>query len=285
MMSIREQVIQYIKDKYRRTGEYKCTTAELKEYIAKRGGNYSINAVSTAIYQGKKDGNITELDGTPAGSAKNARYFTLTEILEEVTKPKSNITITQGEEMAEKKVPTQPSKGTPITVAANPFDKVNEQLKLISTQLQGLATGYSDLVKASSEQTNLTRNVDARYDQLLSLLNSAVTGINREESFSLNAINDLKQEIKQVEVPASAVAEAVNARLSDLRRDDSFIYRVREELDDRIHKTEENIQQHITNMLASIQIPSSVDNPNDYREGIKEGIRMAVEMELRSQKW
>jgi hypothetical protein len=110
----------------------------------------------------------------------------------------------------------------------------------------------------------------------LELLNAAVTGINREESFSLNAINDLRQEIKKapvrVEVPASAVAEAVNIRLSDLGHDDSFIYRVREELDERISKTEK--------LISSVQVPSSVANPNDFREGIKEGIRLAVEMGL-----
>lgn len=221
MATVKEQVVEYIRDKYDTTGEYKCTTSEIRKEFEKRG----IFNVSVAISALRKAGVITDLDEKdPTRKGPPSYKFALTEILDDVTNPKKKDT---------KPVANDKPAPTPV----NPFDKVTDQLNLILTQLQGLSTGYSDLVRAMPNK------------EFIASLKSAGEPIDYER-----------------------IANAVNHRLGDLTKDDAFVYRVREELDDRIHKLED--------LVRNIKVPSSVANPNDYREGLKEGIRLASEMGL-----
>jgi predicted transcriptional regulator len=307
-------VTDYIKKKYERSRgtEYKCSSREIMRAATESSKPLTSNNVSTAVYKLKKSGILTELDELDK-SGKGGRpspLFTLTSILDEITNPKN-----EGEtkEMAkdnnESKVPAQGK--TPLTVAANPFDKVNERLELILTQLTGLANGYSELAKRPS---------GGSVDAVANLLERLTNTLAQEESASLNAIQDIKTLIQReastvrvalantgnrsadVSIPADAVAEAVNQRLGDLRKDDAFIYRVREELDDAGGKTDKHItaqfnrvdnklqilfeawkkdQHALADMIKNISVPSSVANADDYRAGIKEGIRLAAEMGLK----
>lgn len=308
-------IIDYIKHKYERSrgAEYKCSSRELLNATkAHHKAPLSQGTITSSIHKLKKDGTLTELDELDrSGGGRPGKMFTLTKILDEITNPKKN----EGEtkEMAkdsnENKVPAQAK--TPLTVAPNPFDKVNERLDLIVTQLTGLSNGYSELAKRPS---------GGNVDEIANLLERLTNSLAQEESASLNAITDLKQLIQReasttrveivnlgnrsftVTAPADAVAEAVNKRLGDLQQDDSFVYRIREELDDAGGKTDKHItaqfnrvdnklqilfeawkKDHnaIADAIKTIQVPSSVANADDYRAGIREGIRLAAEMGLK----
>ena len=210
MATVKEQVVEYIRVKYDTTGEYKCTTSEIRKEFEKKG----ISNVGVAITALRKAGVLTDLDEKdPTRKGPPSYKFALTEILDDVTNPKKKDT----------KPVTVPSQ-KPAPIPVNPFDKVTGQLNLILTQLQGLSTGYSDLVRATPNKEFIASLID--YER---------------------------------------IANAVNSRLGDLTKSDAFIYRVREELED---------------LVKNIKVPSSVANPNDYREGLKEGIRLASEMGL-----
>lgn len=315
IMSVATQfIIDYIKNKYERSrgAEYKCSSRELINATKdKHKAPMSQGTLTSAIFKLKKEGILTELDELDrSGGGRPGKMFTLTTILDEITNPKN-----EGEkkEMAkdnnENKVPAQGK--TPLTVAPNPFDKVNERLDLIVKQITGLANGYSELANRPS---------GGNVDEIANLLERLTDSLTKEESASLNAVTDLKQLIQResstirvaiantgnrsvdVSIPADAVAEAVNQRLGDLRKDDSFVYRIREELDDAGGKTDRHIKEQanrvdnqlkilfeawkkdhdaIADVLKNISVPSSVANADDYRAGLKEGIRLAAEMGLK----
>jgi hypothetical protein len=275
MATIKNLIVEYITDKYRTTKVYKCSTIEIREALTKNPQYLGTRStVSPTISALKRDGILTELDEKVSREGKGGTpsyYFTLTSILEEVTNPSNQ---KEEKNVANDKVPAQP-KQPPITVATNPFDKVNSQLGELLSKVNGLATGYSQSV------------------ELLQAIRSALT---QEESHTLNAITDLKNTLdpnpfiegvreltKSGNFPSLVDADAINDRLQDLSRDNSFIHAVRMEMDDRIHKTEERLTNEVTKIihtLNALPVPSSVANTDDYRAGIKEGIKLAVEMGL-----
>lgn len=253
MVSVREQVIDYIKIKYRTSGEYKCSVSEIRKALtAKPSFSSTPSSISVAVSALKSEGTLTALDEKdPERKGKGGMpsyLITLTEILEEITSPKI-----EKEKMT--KVPAQ------VTVATNPFDKVNSQLGELLSKVNGLATGYSQSVE---------------------LMQAIRNALMQEESHTLNAVSALREELRNPPgLNIQILSDEINARLSDFSRNDSFIYRVREELYDRVDKTEDKLLNEVTRLLQaidSISVPSSVANADDYKAGIREGIKLAAEL-------
>lgn len=256
MVSVREQVIDYIKIKYRTSGEYKCSVSEIRKALtAKPSFSSTPSSISVAVSALKSEGTLTALDEKdPERKGKGGMpsyLITLTEILEEITSPK----------IEKEKMTKVPAQTTSVTVATNPFDKVNSQLGELLSKVNGLATGYSQSVE---------------------LMQAIRNALMQEESHTLNAVSALREELRNPPgLNIQILSDEINARLSDFSRNDSFIYRVREELYDRVDKTEDKLLNEVTRLLQaidSISVPSSVANADDYKAGIREGIKLAAEL-------
>lgn len=278
-------VTDYIKNKYEhsRGVEYKCSSRELINASKERHkAPMSQGTITSAIHKLKKNGTLTELDELDrSGGGRPGKLFTLTKILDEITNPKND----QGEkkDMVNDKIPAQPK--TPLTVAANPFDKVNERLDLIVTQLTGLANGYSELAK---------RPTGGNVDAVANLLERLTNSLAQEGSASLNAIQDLKQLIqREASTVRVAIAntgnrsvetvlsfDPITERLDNLKKLIDSQSEVHTEIAGRTRTLSEAMSK-LNLAIDSIQAPSPVANADDYRAGIKEGIRLAVEMGLR----
>lgn len=218
MDSQASEIIKFIREKYKKTGNYRFTSKDILQHLESIGRGTTTHTVSVTLSRMKKRGIIANL-GEKRESVEDSRayykYFTLTEILEKITTPNK-------EEGLSVKIPDQP--------ANNPFDKVNERFDLVLAQLKGLANGYAELASKPTRAVNI-----------------------------------------------SELADAVNVRLNDLGREDSFIYAIKEELGAEYVKLIEN-QQDILSAVQELKVPSSVANPDDYHAGIKEGIKLAVEL-------
>jgi hypothetical protein len=250
MATVKEMVVQYVRDKYRTSQgtEYKCSVSEVREVLtAKPSFTYTESSISVAVSTLTREGVVTKLDERAKVNGRRggmpSYLFTLTEILEEVTKPQP-ATINQKKEETVS-VPTQPKKPNPVTVAANPFDKVNSQLGEILTKLNGLVNGYSEIVKRPSNTDN---------SEVMDLLR-----VIADEMRNNNSATPVR------------IADAVNDRLQDLGIENSFIYRMREEIC-------EATDREARWVVENIAIPEGVSNSDDYRAGIKEGIKLAAEL-------
>lgn len=237
MATIQQILLRYMEQKYNRTGEYKCSSKELIEHMDKERPGTNRQQVHQELSKLKNSKVITSLD-EPVPDQKGAKYFCLTKHLDEVTKPvvKNEKTKVGDSTMATGELKkTEAAK--PTVVAANPFDKVNSTLGDILVKVNGLSTGYSKVIEQLVE--------------LRSIASSHVT------------------------VDGDKLADVINSRLGDLQQDDSFIYRVREEMHD-MHKS-------LTHLFNNVTAPANFDTLTDdekYRQGIRDGIKLAVEMGL-----
>jgi glycerol-3-phosphate cytidylyltransferase-like family protein len=277
-MTLREIVIKYMGDQYKKTKQVEFSTTEIRKWVEKNHPAYSKDATAGAVLELKKQGIITELDKLAektGGPGPRAKLFTLTKILEAETEP---VKPKQEEIKPVSKQPETPvaekSKPVPIPtqVAANPFDKVNSQLGELLSKVNGLANGYAVIAEAMSKGIPVAD--ETKRDEILNLLAAVSKTVHTLHTDKLNEI--LEATTKPV-VVGESVAEFVNARLQDPTKDDSFIYRVREEMDDRVYKTE----QIMTGLIKTMPTPANLSTMSDeekYKQGLKDGIKLAAEL-------
>jgi hypothetical protein len=264
-----EAVVAYLKKLYKRDGTYKVTSRRVADYFEKNHPEFKRTTVRQTITALKTKGEIIDLDEKVEG-VPGAKYFALSSVMDEVTKPAAK----EEAKSVEKKIHVP--KQSPLTVAANPFDKVNSQLGEILTKLNGLVNGYANIVDNYTAQQALD---SGRHNKVTELLEVLVKTVHTTQSDKLSDISIALTEIKElasshVTVDGDKLADVINARLQNIRFEDSFIYALREEF--------APIADMITAHCVSSE-PSSppVENSSDFKEGIKVGIALAVEMGLR----
>ena len=256
MATMQEIILNYMRGKYKRTEEYKCSSKELTEHVLKERPGTKPAYVHQELSKMKNAKVLTGLD-EKVPDQRGAKYFCLTEHLDEVTKPKSNEVKQPEVTKVGETVGTVEVKKTevakPTVVAHNPFDKVNSQLGEILSKVNGIATGYAQMVERISSSDSA---------EIINLLVE---------------IKDLAS--SHVTVDGDKLADVINSRLQDYQREDSFIYGIRGEVVNETGKSVEGIYH----ALDKLKAPEKFDNLTDdekYRQGIKDGIKLAVEMGL-----
>jgi hypothetical protein len=275
MATVKQLVIAAMEAKYKRTGEYKNTTPELRDVVFRERPNLTKTAVATAVFELKKLGTIVDLEERAPGGNGKGTYFALATHLEEVTKP------TKSEKEEPKPVikQTEEKKPAPIPsqLPVNQFDKINSQLGEILSKLNGLVNGYAQLVERSEILKSVVDNQSQNVIEKLGSLFSAVAAIKESEL----AIGDKYAKLiaSKFTGEATAIATAVNHRLQDQTKHDSFIYRVREEVIEQRGSLEVALNRKFETLKAPDNF-GTLSDEEKYRLGMRDGIRLAVEMGL-----
>lgn len=273
MATMQERVIQYMRDKYNESGQYKFSGTEVIDFAISKSPTSSRATISALISTLKSKDIIVDLKEQVPGGRKNQTYFALAEHLEEVTKPqskpeeapKSEAPVAKKEEVKPVTKDSPTSTKLPSQVAVNPFDKVNSQLGELLSKVNGLAKGYAELVerKPSSDVLIMLQAISDKID------NSEVSATS-----IMGKLDRIAELASKPIIADDKLADAINARLQDLTKEDSLIYRIREEVADQLTDTEQNI-------LNGIKLPENFGTLSDeekYQKGIKDGIRLAAEM-------
>ncbi|MFE1915006.1 hypothetical protein [Streptomyces anandii] len=264
MATIRERIIKYMEDEFKDTNgkHYKFAAVDISSELARKNPTIARGTVAAQLSGLRKDGTITQLEKIPHAPG-GARYFALTKHLDEITKPEEN----EPETVKEKEIKVGEEKKVTPAVHANPFDKVNSQLGDILTKVNGLANGYGQVVEFQQAQRKAIESINSYTNGAAELISSALKG-------EFDSIRKRLDEIKSiasshVTVDGDKLADVINARLQDMRREDSFVYRVRDEVMDGIEK---------------IEMPddySSLTDEEKYKQGLKDGIKLATELGLK----
>ena len=227
---------------YKETGQYKVYIGMLTPKLSK----YSKARIATTISVLKKENLLTQLDEVvPNGN--NARYFARTDILDKVTQPAKKEEVS--EEMT--KVPNQVSSKP---AATNPFDSVNAKLATISNQLEEFKERFESDVPAFTPED----------------ITKAIT------NQTLRDYGDILKRIDEVKRPEQ-LTEAISSRIVDhyneiLSRVDSSLSNAMLAYGESFNDTLGEIHSHLKSNSNSLT--------DDYQRGLRDGIRMAVEMGL-----
>jgi hypothetical protein len=159
------------------------------------------------------------------------------------------------------------------------MDKISSQLGELLSKVNGLVNGYATIVNNNTAQQALNSN---QHNKLVEVITEGITEVIKNQQILRNDGQSHFEELKSiasghVTVDGDKLADLVNARLQDLKFENSLIYQIREEMD---NVTERRLGQYTDLILEKIQVPSTVSNSDDYKEGIKAGIALAAEMGL-----
>lgn len=263
MATLKQWVIEYMATAYKEKGVVEFTSSEIKDAYAKAFPKKPIDSIYGTIGFLKKDGIIVDLNKRVPGTSKGS-FFTLTKIIEKETNPVSKRP-TPVNVPAQPTVKEEPKKASPVTVAANPFDKVNTTLAELLAKVNGLIQGYSELVQK-------TPNVDVTVDfsEIKEMLSKHESASYQRHVALFENLGKKQPSVHSVEIGGAAViAEEVNRRLRDTTQEDTL-------LNDIYHIMSINT----SDIISKVAIPEGVSNQDDYRAGLKEGIRLATEMNL-----
>lgn len=291
--AIRERIIQYMLDSYERNKTTKFSSQMVTFAVQQELGSVSKQVIAEELSRLKtKDKLIVSLN-EKVPDQRGAVYFTLSEILEKETEPE-NVTTIPNQDQAKKDIDSF-IPPTPKPIPVNPFDKVHERINstatLITTAMEAQDKQLNEikLAVANSEVTLEDEDHKKIAEIVLGDLNEHIHTLFGD---IVNRINEVKQIAStHVTVDGDKLADVINSRLQNLKLEDSFIYRVREEnqkaiepiwdatkaVNDQTVKLSQTIQERIQNLA----VPTGVSNSSDYRAGIKDGIRMALEMGLK----
>lgn len=243
--TIRQRITDYMWDSYQRNKTVKFSSSMVIFALQQEHPSAKKQNIMQEISKAKKDGIIVSLK-EPVPDQRGATYFTLSRILEEETEP--SVTVPKVE------LPAQSEK--PKVIPTNPFDKVHEKLNGITKAIENSEVNIDEEdIKKISETV-----LSSLGEQIHTLFGDIV-----------NRINEVKQiASSHVTVDGDKLADVINARLKDANDEGSLFF--------AIHKS---IVYEADRILEEVNIPEGVSNPNDYRAGIKDGIRMALEMGLK----
>lgn len=275
MATIKEWLIDYMGNAYKQNNVVEFSPSELRTKFAKANPTKNDSSVHTAIYQLKHDGIVVDLKKSIPG--KKGNFITLAKILEKETEPMSKKpTPVNVPAQPTPMVKEEPKKPTPAPI--NPFDKVTTTLAEILAKVNGLVQGYSELVQK-------TPNVDVTVDfsEVTQMLSKHESASHHRYQASTERLDILKKvidshfqnlqsspSVHSVEIGgAKVIAEEVNRRLRDVTQEDTL-------LNDIYHMMSINT----SDIISKVAIPKEVTNQDDYRAGLKEGIRLATELSL-----
>ena len=250
-------ILDFMETLYEEKGEYKVSSKMVIDHMDKQRPGTNRQQVQQELSKLRSKKIIVGL-GEKVPDQPGAMYFALASVLDKVTTPEVNGNNNVAELKSTVPAQTDKPKVTPAT-AHNPFDKVNSQLSEILVKLNGLAQGYSDIV----ERVNGTVSLDPITERL-ETIKTIVT--------------------KHITVDGDQLADVINKRLANLQLDDSFIYRVREEVVGLVKVTEpqyssESLHTRLDE-IESLWRKFATSENDDYKRGIKDGIRIAVDMGL-----
>jgi hypothetical protein len=276
--TLSQEIIQYMEGMYTKQKVYKISSKMVTEFIHSTRPTLNRNHIASEISNLKKKKVIVGID-EKVPDQPGAFYFALASVLEEVTKPTDgNIEVT--------KVPAQ----KPTPPVANPFDKVFSQLELILTQITGLSKGYTELVQTvnnvednnklhASSQSKLLAHY---YETLNGHIGEGIAELVKNQQIIRNDGQSHFEELKEiasshVTVDGDKLADVINKRLGDFKLEDSFIYRVREEVYERSTTPIDSLHTRLDE-IEELWKKFATNESDDYKRGIKDGIRIAVEM-------
>lgn len=278
--AIRDRIIEYMRSSYERNKTTKFSSQMVTFAVQQELKDVGKQVIAEEISRLKTKTKVIVSLNEKVPDQRGAVYFTLAEILEKETEP-SNVA-----EEVDMKVPTQaPAKPIPV----NPFDKVHEKLNsftansqaeflLLGKKLDGIKDTISNSEVTLDDEdfdtlaAKLEERLANKFERLFGIL-AEIKGFSRGVPETLNEIKTVAS--SHVTVDGDKLADVINARLGNLKLEDSFLYRVREETDNIV---ESRLGQYIDMLLDRPDAPSKSD---DYRAGIKDGIRMALEMGLK----
>lgn len=270
MATLKQWVIEYMGKAYKERNVVEFTSSEIKDAYAKAFPEKPIDSIYGTIGFLKKDGIIVDLNKRVPGTSKGS-FFTLTRIIEKETSPVSKKSVPVNVP-AQPTVKEEPKKATPAGMAANPFDKVNTTLAEILAKVNGLVQGYSELVQK-------TPNVDVTVDfsEIKEMFGKHESASYQRYQASTERLDILKRMLdshfqnlqSSPSVHSVEIAEEVNRRLRDTTQEDTL-------LNDIYHIMSVNT----SDIISKFAIPEGVSNQDDYRAGLKEGIRLATELSL-----
>ncbi|MGS2592218.1 hypothetical protein [Streptomyces hebeiensis] len=191
---VKTTIIDELKKLYKDKGIYKVTSEILLSHFKKYPGLASEQYLRQQISVLKTEGILQDLGEVITGSnGRKLKYFALTEILEEVTSPKKEIEVSK----------TVPNQASPITVASNPFDKVNSQLGELLSKVNGLSNGYAELVQNKQNLDDVEHMVSALRSDLFTAttaiqehISSMIKNVNGSEDYKRGIQDGLKMAIE-----------------------------------------------------------------------------------------
>lgn len=248
--TLTKEIIQYMEKRHKRDGVYKISTKMVIDGLP----HYNKTNVSVQISKMKRFKLITNLD-EKVPDQKGATYFALTSVLDEVTKPSKKEEVSK--EMSKiTSVPAQPNKPTPTV--ANPFEEVKKQLTELNNRLNGLAQGYAGLV---------SRGVPD-YSPLISSLEKRVAF--ESENLRKDLGGDLSRVVStNIENQSKALLNVFMEKIEDIRTSSNTTL----------------VGVH-DSILKAIEVSngspvSTANESDDYKRGLMDGIKMAIEMGLK----
>jgi hypothetical protein len=289
--TLSQEIIQYMEGMYTKQKVYKISSKMVTEFIYSTRPTLNRNYIASEISNLKKKKVIVGID-EKVPDQPGAQYFALASVLEEVTKPTDgNIEVT--------KVPAQ----KPTPPVANPFDKVFSQLNSVMESQSILHTLLSEIVDRVNGHVSLdpitepletlinatklnSKSLEIHHREATEQITEGIAELVKNQQIIRNDGQSHFEELKEiasshVTVDGDKLADVINKRLGDLRSDDSFIYLVREELDDRSVKVEQRVSEYFKSFNYLLEKVNSQPGTEDYKRGIKDGIRLAIEMGLR----
>lgn len=255
--TLRQKIISFMEETYNRdNSQYKFSTAQVADALTRKSPMIARTSVNAEISKLRKEDILVTLDEKVPNTPGGAKYFVLAKHLEEVTKPKTNAVIKE-----EVKVPEiKPIPSQPVSTPANPFEKVNNQLAEILTKVNGLAQGYSEITKSQRYQVSALER--------LSLAEAP------KSTEILAALQVVHNAIKSASSSSDYDIDALNRNLADTAK--PFMQRLKIMYSNMI--VDQTVD--IKGLIDNLKTPSSVTNSDDYKLGLKDGIKMAVEMGL-----
>lgn len=288
--------VEYMQELYEKNGEYKVSSGMVWTVLVKQFPTLGKQTLYNALNTLKRNKIVVNLD-EPVPNQKGAFYFALASVLDKVTEPKPEEAKPPVAKEEVKPVSTAPKSAVklPTQVAANPFDKVSSQLGELLTKVDGLTKGYTQVVEYQNIQRQAMESI-AGYEapkntEIIDLLKvvqdeqrSVLTAVKYPEVSLDN--DELKQIRNTINDEIAVLLTALTSTLT--APNGKYIESMRALIaGENAHQTT-NIREHLVSNLhgvvsaieALVQVPETVSNSDDYKEGIKEGIRIAIEMGL-----
>jgi len=257
-VTLGKEIIEYMQDMYTKQNVYKISSKMVTEFIQSVRPTVQRNHIASEISALKKTKVIVNLD-EKVPDQPGALYFALSSVLDEVTKPAEVFEETENNEVSE------------VKPVANTFDSVNAQLADIMTKLEVLDSG----LKLHGKSLEIHHNEMSNQYNSQTRLDKHYWETTRKDIEELKTVAS-----SHVTVDGDKLADVINKRLGDLTLDDSFVYRVREEIENyklRNAFDHDPIQRRLDE-IEELWKRFAKDESEDYKRGIKDGIQIAVEM-------
>lgn len=263
-MLLRTAVIQYLNELYSDSGTYKVTTNMIREALK---GKHDVKYISQTVNNLKHDGVLTNLGERMPPPNQKIVYFALTEVLDRVTNPVFEET---------NEVASIPKQTTPV--ANPPLSVISEAFDTIIAKLDGVIKGYTENTKALvnlRESGIAPSTVSIDLDAILASLSAVVLTSAKEIKEAQHHGNVATQ----LDIGES-LKSSTSTLLGAMQADKEVIQRSIEgasELHRSIVDTATNDLYHKLTTTPGSPVSGKSD---EYKEGIKDGIRLGIEMKL-----